>query len=156
MNGIIEHRASSAQRTPYGCSPAARSLERQTREAYLQRRMDDLSRAWAEMEALFELIQGWDGDDAHPISSTAIARAQAILFSTANEPGISWQAPEIAPNPDGGVDLWWDLGGRQLLLILDAHSAHTVCVTRDGLSEPGRGLLSNTEVLVNVFRASGG
>lgn len=67
----------------------------------------------ARLQHLKTLTAGWDGDDATPVSSAAIAEAEGVLESLASS-FLNFKEPVLVPKYDGYVQLEWHSSHRTL------------------------------------------
>jgi hypothetical protein len=83
------------------------------------------------------LADDWDGEGAPAITQTTWMRAVHTLrrlAQRAEELGAEIPAPRIAPNGQGSVDLFWDLGTKSLLVNVpsDADTAASYSIVAAG------------------------
>jgi hypothetical protein len=82
-----------------------------------------LSRAAEAQRAIQEYTDyeaDWDLEGADPIDPEAAALAASLVERVdlqACERAIAWQVPVVGPDPEGGIDLVWEAGGRRALLM---------------------------------------
>jgi hypothetical protein len=89
-----------------------------------------------------DLKPDWDSEGALPISQQATRLAawlvQMVALSARHQ-GVSWQAPVVGPNADGGINLEWESKGRQLLVIVRPEQQPVVeCVIAEEGNPPRR------------------
>ena len=93
-----------------------------------------------------KLPADWDAEGALPVSQEAAWLAAwlvQIVALSAKQQGISWQPPVVGPNADGGINLEWEGGGRQLFLMIRPEQLPSVeCVTEELGVPPRRHTLS--------------
>lgn len=147
MTAIASPSSASLQMTPEGRSEDENIIRQLSQEAYLHFQMQqaNVREAINDIETLLELKSGWDGEEASPISYSAASLARDIVLRTARlaaERGIRWLSPSISPTPDGGVDLFWQVGTRRVLLIIEPQHEDVECVIKIGDSAPQIRLIS--------------
>lgn len=69
------------------------------------------------LESFSRLPRGWDSYDGQPLRTDAGYFALAILCAVMSE---KTPIPEVVPTPDGGVQLEWHEGNRDIELTVDA------------------------------------
>lgn len=73
-----------------------------------------------ESRTILELKENWDGNGGKPILESTLQRAVGFLQLNASNIwqkfGIQIAVPDIAPVPDGSVDLHWELEDYELLI----------------------------------------
>lgn len=87
-----------------------------------------------EIEALRDLEEDWDGENALPISTLTAELAKRLL-TICDIPS----SPVISPDPAGRIHLYWRLPNKSILLIVNgAQRDNIVCVTSWPDREPSR------------------
>lgn len=81
-----------------------------------------------ELNALRELEPDWNGEDAPAIDTRAIDKAVSIVRHF--ESCRFTLEPDVAPTPDGGVGLSWDLAQSFHWLILSTDGEDITYVSR--------------------------
>jgi hypothetical protein len=92
------------------------------------------------IDSLRRLPRNWDGEGALAVSEEVASRAKCLLSRIAERAGSleqAWQVPEIAPNPDGGLELSWEIGTRWVLLVIEPGQPDVHAVRQEG-GEPPR------------------
>lgn len=80
--------------------------------------------ALTELTALSALEADWDGEDAPPLDPTVLATARGLVERLGTR-----AVPDVAPCPDGGVGLSWEIGSALLwMLIAPGREVVTVIV----------------------------
>lgn len=100
----------------------------------------NLQEILTEVNALKELEDDWDGEDAPKISQNAISLAHSLVskvYHQARLVGI-WREPIIAPRISGGIGVSWQAGHKRIHIIIEPQGHEVVCVTKNGSSEPIR------------------
>jgi hypothetical protein len=86
----------------------------------LPERLRRVGRAIEASRKLLELAYDWDDEGALPIQETTWQRAAGFVARQArwlwDFSGISFPTPDIAPVPDGSIDLHWDRPHFELLI----------------------------------------
>ena len=68
---------------------------------------------------LAKLEPGWDGYDGDPPTEEAIETTAKLLTAVYRLTHGALKNPFIAPSPDGGLDLEWELdSGAELMLVI--------------------------------------
>ncbi len=84
----------------------------------------------AELNALLELSDGWDGRRAHAVTIPAIQATVHVLAVVTNETSAP---PQLFPLPDGGIQVEWHVGGNSIEIEIDAEGEpHVLAQTSDG------------------------
>jgi len=86
-----------------------------------------------EIDHLGHLEDDWNGEGAGPVAPDALFLAKQLVSDIARAveaSSYSWVRPEVAPTPDRGVGLFWDLGDTLAWLIIRPNAATVTCVTR--------------------------
>ena len=108
---------------------------------------------------LSRLQADWDGHGGEPISQEAVRAARFFLYLSRKLTLGESEGPFIAPLPDGGIDLEWDLeSGRELTLIVRSFSDVMYLLdvpTEEGAIEQSEGRVpqdaSLSELLARLF-----
>lgn len=88
----------------------------------------------ARIDELVGLGPNWDGEDAPAVSEDVAARTRALARQIAGEAQASrfaWISPSVAPNPDGGLELSWELGDRWVMVSVLPDEATIGCATQN-------------------------
>ena len=95
----------------------------QTAAQYWQKRQKEALDEDPVIKALADLLglePDWNGEDAKPIDQGAVKLAQQVYsLAFVNDVPILRSKPDVWPSPTGGVDLYWNRNGRELLLSFE-------------------------------------
>ena len=114
--------------------PQARSWSRGTRDIG---REDLLEAAEAKIRRLVLLPQGWDTYNAVPVAPFAAVVANGVLNRLVFD---DCPTPQIAPSPDGSVDIAWLVMGTSIEVQVDVDGG----VTMWGQGPAGEELFAST------------
>ena len=98
----------------------------------------------------------WDGEDADPISEGTATFALSLMqcaYEAAKENNVGWRSPDVAPDPDGQLDLLWmvsEKSPRELwlnLLISEAKRDAIVAIKKTTSNVPERFVLSQQQAI---------
>jgi hypothetical protein len=133
---------------PRGVSSAAQTLLNQQQARIWEIRTPDvnstarLTESLNEIVRLLELEDDWNLEGARRIDLGAtrlVSRLVRSIELAVRQGGTHWQAPEVAPVPDGSVALTWDGDNRQILMVCRPGETSTVeCIFRERGRRPFR------------------
>ena len=108
----------------------------------------------ARLRELSELPRGWDGDDALPVSAKADTEIRAVLAQVYALARGRVPGPFIAPDPDGGLGIDWEVAsGAELLLAVSPAGAITYLLSGPGVEK--QGAITGAKDLERLLRAAG-
>jgi len=95
-----------------------------------------------------------DEDEGEPISETTLTRANEFLRRMVIEAwhryGVRVKAPIISPGPDGGVDLLWKTGKRELLVNVSANDTDSVSYYGNDRTQPDGPIHNSVEGIAAI------
>ena len=90
------------------------------------------------IQGFLSLAPDWDGEAARPADETAVTTALELLRSI-DKIAPRWQKraqdPQVAPDPEGGVDLMYEAAGHWIMLSVRPGEANWVQVTSQRVGE---------------------
>src|SRR2546425_290119 len=95
----------------------------------------DVTEALDRIDYCRRLPGNWDGESGLPISEEVASRATELLTRVAERAGVvglQRSNPAIAPNPDGALELSWEIGDRWVLLVIGAGQPEVDAVRQSG------------------------
>jgi hypothetical protein len=93
----------------------------------------------AQIDEYRHLGPNWDGEDALAIGANVATRTKNLLRLIAAKArllDLPWQNPSVVPNPDGGLELTWENGGRWAVLVVQPGQSRVGCATQEAGAEP--------------------
>lgn len=95
---------------------------------------------WSTLKELYEMEgecgePGWDGYDAQVVSRRAVGNAVSFIEALPPE----FPLPEVAPEPDGSVELDWFAGAARVVSVSISESDRIAYAYRDG-TDSGHGV----------------
>jgi hypothetical protein len=109
-----------------------------------------------EIDELGSLPANWDGEDALPVTRDVLSHAKQLLRVTAEAAGamgLRWHPPSLAPTPDGGLELSWEVGKRWAMLTLRPSHQSVECSAQEDGSPPRYQLESVGDAIQRVIWA---
>lgn len=117
------------------------------------RRDADVQEVHDEISSIAELEADWNGEEALPVSGDALRAARRMvdrIVQATKHYLVHWQAPSVAPTPEGGVTLTWEFAGRRLMLIIEGDDGDVVCIVKNGGMAPARYVVSTDHAIQGV------
>ena len=99
----------------------------------------------------------WDLEGADPIDPEAAALAASLVERVdlqARERAVAWQVPLVGPDPEGGIDVVWEAGGRrELLMTRPGFPDRFDCVINEAGRRPYRNAVTLDEAVEHALWA---
>ncbi len=106
-----------------------------------------------ELYTLLDLEEGWDGENAIPVSKELVSLASDFLsqaYDNSTLRNLSWFNPRISPILDGRIGVEWVAPTRYLLLLLD-NSPSVEFVKRNQVGELESGTIDSSGAIHNLI-----
>jgi hypothetical protein len=95
-----------------------------------RKRLEEISRTIEKSRELLELPPDWDGEGSPNISEETWRRATDFLRNQAEwlleQVGVVIDTPQIAPGPNGSIDIYWRNASAELLVNIPVDKGATI------------------------------